>query len=93
MTRLILIFMVFGFFLGCSTSQIASIDNPESEVKKISLEFRFVEQNPEIGLIQKTVKGSLQTVFLQDEILFSNSDVGNAYVVNVFNNPAVGITI
>jgi len=91
--RLILLFIVFIFVFGCSTLQKTTIyDQNNSEVKKVRLEFRFAEHFPDTGLIQKTVKGSFQIVYLKDEILFSNSDVENAYIVKEYNHPTIGLT-
>ena len=92
MNRLAFVFLSFVFVFGCATHQTATKDDTSAKAKKIVLEFRFAGQNPDTGLIQKTVKGSYESVYLKEEVLFSNSDVENAYVVDIHGKPAVGLS-
>ena len=69
--------------LGCTTFSASS--------DAISLEFRSASQSPSDGLQEMTVVGSVETIFVSQEVIISESDISSAEIVGTSDRPLIEI--
>ena len=79
----ILILAIVTTLSGCATMR--------SQTTPITLEFRPGSQSPGAGLIEMTVAGSDQPIYISKDVALSNADVASSRVVSGPNGPQIEI--
>ena len=75
--------LILIVILGCTTFSASS--------DAISLEFRSASQSPINGFQEMTVVGSVDKIFISQEVIISESDISSAEIVGTSDRPLIEI--